>query len=179
MMKSIIAFCTSVFLISCTSQTDDLKIDTFSSGEPSTQKIVMAVANEGPAPIGMIRICTTRVNEYTEHNIPGDVKVLPGELFIIEQPNWFDERRLCTFTRFTSGQLISVFDYASTIQPKVTGPGIYFMGSVKSPEQLNLVRDAADIYDNEIKGSIKSEMEKLLAYYKDLKPINFTIRDLE
>lgn len=179
MIKITIALCMCVLIISCTSQEDDLKISTFISGEPSTQKVVMVVANEGPEPIGMIRICTTRVNEYTEHTIPGKFKVLPGELFIIEQPNWFDERRLCTFTRFTFNRLISVFDYATIIQPKVTGPGIYFMGSLRSPEKLNLVKDAADLYDSEIKDNFKPEMKRLLAYYRDLKPINFKIEDLQ
>lgn len=179
MIKLIIALCISVFFISCTPQTDDLKISTFNSGEPSTQKVVMVVANEGPEPLGMLRMCTTRLDEYTEHQIPDGVKVSAGELFIIEQPNWFDERRLCTFTRFTFNQLINVFDYATVIQPKITGPGIYYMGSVISPERIKLVKDRANLYDDQIKDRFKADLIKVLHRYEDLTPINFTAEDLQ
>ena len=178
MIKNTIALCFNVFLISCTSQTDDLKISSFNSGDPTMQKVIMVVANEGPEPIGVLRMCATRLNQYTEHQLPEKIKVLAGELFIIEQPNWFDERRLCTFTRFTFNQFVNVFDHATVIQPKLTGPGIYFMGSVIS-KPIELVKDGADIYDDQIKDRFKADLLKVLRHYEDLTPINFTVEDLQ
>ena len=179
MTKQTIALCMCVFFISCTSREDDLKINTFNSGDPTMQKVVMVVANEGPEPIGVLRMCATRLNEYTEHQLPGNIKVLAGELFIIEQPNWFDERRLCTFTRFNFSQFVNVFDYATVIRPKVTGPGIYFMGSVISPEQIETVEDRANLYDDQIKDRFKADLLKVLSHYENLTPINFTVGDLQ
>ena len=177
MHKLLLTLSISMALVSCGNE-DNLKVSSFLSDEVSQETmVVMVVGNEGPEPIGMLRICTDTNVEYTEHQTAGSLKVMPGELFVVEQPNWFDERRLCTFTRFTFNQFINVFDKASIIEPTKTGPGIYFMGSVISPEHIKFVQNSMDLYSPQIKDIFKPELKKVLKRYKQLAPMNFDLAD--
>ncbi len=140
-------------------------------------KIIFIVGAEGPNPLSFVRICTEdfkeRVGKWTDHRIESSVQ--PGEVIIIEQPNWFPVRRLCAYSKDRYANYVGTHVISEIVYPGEGGPGIYYLGTVKTPDSVSSYK-LNELYFPEITDTVRANLIEAVNAYPDFKPINFDIQ---
>lgn len=158
---------------------DDLKVLTWEHPEvnESEDKVIFVVGNMGENPIESLRICMQYKHQYSHHGIPPEfTHIASNEIVVIEQPNWFNERRLCTYSRNQSANYVSIYDHAEIVYPQRDGAGIYYLGSIADLDQR--WRPVEQHYKPEILPMFHADLAKLKKRYPTLRPINFNYEEL-
>lgn len=149
--------------------------NTFNHPEVKKEDLaVFIVGVEGPNPLSFVRICTQEnVGKWTDHRLAHSIQ--PGEVFVIEQANWFEMRRLCAYSKDRYANYIGTHLVSSVVHPGDSGPGLYYLGTVKTPDsvkQFNL----NELYYPEVTDTIRHELQEVMRAYPYLTPKNFTLQ---
>lgn len=134
---------------------------------------VFIVGVEGPNPLSFVRICTKEnVGQWTDHRLGHSIQ--PGEVFVIEQPNSFEVRRLCAYSKDRYANYVGTHLVSAIVKPGEQGPGLYYLGSVKTPDSVKGF-NLDELYHPEITDTIKQELQDAVRAYPNLAPKNFTL----
>ena len=158
---------------------DGLKVLTWEHPDvkDDKDKVIFVIGNMGDNPIKSVRICMQAKHQYSHHGIPTEyTHIATGEIVVIEQPNWFDERRLCTYSRHQSANYVSIYDHAEIVYPQRDGAGIYYLGSIADLNER--WRPVEQHYKPEILPMFLADLVKLKKRYPTLRPINFKYEEL-
>jgi len=146
----------------------------FKNPEVSKEEMVVFIVGAlGPNPLSFVRICTAEnVGQWTDHRIAGSVPA--GEVMVIEQPNWFPVRRLCAYSKDRYANYVGTHIISSVVHPGEHGPGLYYLGSVKTPDSVSQY-SLKELYSPEITDEVRQELIHAVRSYPHLVPKNFTL----
>lgn len=158
---------------------DGLKVLTWEHPDvkDDKDKVIFVIGNMGDNPIKSVRICMQAKHQYSHHGIPTEyTHIATGEIVVIEQPNWFDERRLCTYSRHQGSNFVSIYEHAEIVYPQRDGAGIYYLGAIADLDQRS--RPIEQHYQREILPMFHADLLTLKKRYPAHQAVNFSFEQL-